>query len=117
MKALGDDGSGSYSDIIAGLRWASDHARSNGWPAVLSLSLGGPRSKSLDDAVSSVASQGYAVVVAAGNEFGADACGVSPAGASQAITVGATDRNDNKASFSNVGRCIDIWAPGKMKTY
>lgn len=112
IKALSDDGSGTYSDVIEALRWAADDAANNGWPAVISLSLGGPQSISLDQAVNEVVNRGYPVIVAAGNEFGADTCGLSPAGASEATAVGATDRNDRKASFSNIGKCLDIWAPG-----
>ena len=114
VKVLGGDGAGSFSGIIDGLRWVKqDVAAHGGWPAVASLSLGGDRSVSLDDAVQEVVSAGIPVVVAAGNDFGADACTKSPAGASAAITVAATDINDQAASFSNIGSCVDIWAPGK----
>lgn len=114
VKVLGDGGGGSFSGIIDGLRWvAQDVASNGGWPAVASLSLGGDRSKSLDDAVEAVVSAGIPVVVAAGNDFGADSCTRSPAGAPSAITVAATDINDAAAAFSNIGSCVDIWAPGK----
>lgn len=76
------------------------------------MSLGGDRSQSLDDAVQEAVTQGIPVVVAAGNNFGADACTQSPSGAPAAITVGATDRQDHAAAFSNIGSCLDIWAPG-----
>lgn len=113
VKVLGDTGAGSFSTIIDGLRWvAQDVAAHGGWPAVASLSLGGDRSKSLDDAVAQVVNAGIPVVVAAGNDFGADACTTSPAGATAAITVAATDRSDKAAGFSNLGKCVDIWAPG-----
>ncbi len=115
VKVLGNDGSGSFSGIIDGLRWvAQDVAANGGWPAVASLSLGGDRSKSLDDAVEAVVAAGIPVVVAAGNDYGADSCTKSPAGAPSAITVAATDINDKPASFSNIGACVDIWAPGKL---
>lgn len=118
VKVLGKDGGGSFSGIIDGLRWvAQDVASNGGWPAVASLSLGGDRSKSLDEAVESVVFAGIPVVVAAGNDFGADSCTKSPAGAPLAITVAATDINDNAAVFSNIGSCVDIWAPGKEFYY
>ncbi len=92
-------------------------AANGGWPAVASLSLGGDRSKSLDDAVEAVVSAGIPVVVAAGNDFGADSCTKSPAGALLAITVAATDINDKAAGFSNIGSCVDIWAPGMLSFF
>ena len=110
---LGSDGSGSFSNIIAGIHWVINNVAANGhWPAVISMSLGGDRSQSLDDAVQEAVNQGIPVVVAAGNNFGADACTQSPAGAPAAITVGASDRQDHAAPFSNIGSCLDIWAPG-----
>lgn len=112
VKIFDEGGSGSYSTIIAGMRWAMEDARRNGWPAVVSLSLGGPKSPAVDAAVGQLAAGGLVVVVAAGNEFGADACTGSPAGARAAITVASTGRTDDASSYSNVGRCVDIWAPG-----
>lgn len=112
VKVLNADGAGPYSQIIDGLRWVVQDARAGGWPAVAVLSLGGDRSKSLDDAVAATVGAGVTVVVAAGNDFGADACAFSPSGAAAAITVAATDRADKPADFSDVGHCVDIWAPG-----
>ncbi len=111
---MGDDGSGSYSNIISGLQYVVQDVKAhNNWPAVASLSLGGQKSQSLEDAVSQVVAAGIPVVVAAGNEYGADACTTSPAGAPSAIAVASSDRNDNASPFSNVGKCVDIWAPGE----
>ena len=76
------------------------------------MSLGGPATSSLNEATNSAVAQGMVVAVAAGNESGADACSKSPASASNALTTGATTKEDRWASFSNVGRCLDIWAPG-----
>ena len=66
----------------------------------------------MDEAVEKAIKAGVTVVVAAGNE-NQDACDVSPARAEDAITVGATDRKDARAEFSNWGKCLDIFAPGK----
>ena len=78
------------------------------------MSLGGERSVSLEDAVAQVVATGTPVVAAAGNEYGADACTQSPAAAPAAITVAATDIADKPSAFSNIGRCVDIWAPGSQ---
>jgi subtilisin family serine protease len=75
------------------------------------MSLGGGASSSLDSAVASLVASGVAVVVAAGNS-NTDACTTSPARAASAITVGATAINDSRASFSNYGSCLDLFAPG-----
>jgi subtilisin family serine protease len=82
---------------------------------VANLSLGSSRNSAFDAAVQKAVADGITVAVAAGNggAFGGqDACSVSPARVSQAITVGATDANDKKSSWSNYGSCVDIFAPG-----
>lgn len=75
------------------------------------MSLGGGYSSAVNSAVKSTVSAGVTVVVAAGNS-NADASNYSPASESTAITVGATDSNDARASFSNYGSLLDIFAPG-----
>ncbi|MGI5236614.1 S8 family serine peptidase [Dactylosporangium sp. CA-139066] len=108
VRVLGCDGSGSYSGIIAGIDWITANARK---PAVVNMSLGGDADGSLDQAVRRSIASGVTYAVAAGNSS-ADACNVSPARTAEAITVGATDQNDARASFSNYGACLDIFAPG-----
>lgn len=77
VKVLGDDGSGSYSAILNGLRWVVNHKTSNNIAsAVVNMSLGGPRSSSLNDGVASTVAAGVTVVVSAGND-NSDACTVS----------------------------------------
>ncbi len=110
IRVLSCSGSGAFSTVIAGVDWAiADHQ--SGVPAVMNLSLGGSRYDPVDAAMAAAVADGIVVVVAAGNS-NADACGSSPARAPLAITVGATDSIDAKASFSNFGPCLDIWAPG-----
>ena len=80
------------------------------------MSLGGGASTVLDNAVNRSINAGISYAVAAGNgDFlgrPLNACTQSPARVPNAITVGATQENDAKASFSNIGTCLDIFAPG-----
>ncbi|HKU03649.1 MAG TPA: S8 family serine peptidase, partial [Arthrobacter sp.] len=110
VRALGCDGSGYDSDVIAGLDWiASQHAA--GTPAVANLSIGGPTSTTLDDAIRGIINDGVTAVVAAGNAA-VDACTTSPARVPEALTVAASDSSDRQAGFSNYGSCVDMYAPG-----
>ncbi|KAF4410115.1 S8 family peptidase [Streptomyces lycii] len=109
VRVLNCAGQGSYAALLAGLDYV--HARQHP-SAVLNASTGGPRSEVINRAVNTVARGGVLPVVAAGNE-NADACGVSPASAERAVTVGATDRRDHETSFSNHGSCLDLYAPGQ----
>jgi len=111
VKVLNCRGSGTTSGVIAGVDWVA--ANSPG-PSVANMSLGGGASTALDTAVQNLALSGVPVALAAGNEA-KDACTTSPARAGTAagvITTAATDSADREASFSNFGRCVDIWAPG-----
>ena len=108
VRVLGCDGSGSYSAIIAGVDWVTKNAVK---PAVANMSLGGSASSSLDTAIKNSIASGVTYAVAAGNE-NKDACAVSPARTPEAITVGATDATDARASYSNYGSCVDIFGPG-----
>ncbi|MFI6075169.1 S8 family serine peptidase [Actinoplanes sp. NPDC051343] len=108
VRVLGCNGSGSYSDIIAGIDWVTKHAHG---PSVANMSLGGTVSKALDDAVDRSIAAGVTYAVAAGND-NKDACHQSPADDKAAITVGASDDHDKRASFSNYGSCLDLFAPG-----
>ena len=108
VRVLNCSGSGTASGVIAGLDWiAANHSG----PSVANLSLGGPVSSALDTAVRNLSARGVTVAVAAGNS-GADACNVSPAREGSALTVGATTNRDARASYSNYGSCVDIFAPG-----
>lgn len=114
VRVLDCTGSGSYSSVIAGLDWIASNYRA-GDAAVVNLSLGGPASSTLDGAIKNLISKGVTVVVAAGNSS-ADACNYSPSRVAEAITVGATASNDYRASYSNYGTCIDLFAPGSAIT-
>lgn len=111
VKVLNSRGSGSYSGVIAGVNFVAGNA-GNG--DVANMSLGGPVSQALDDAVIALGASGVKVALAAGNESD-DADNHSPARAdgTNIYTVSAVNSNDVYASFSNYGNPpIDFAAPG-----
>ena len=112
VRVLDCRGRGSYSGIIAGVDWVADNAPK---PAVANMSLGGSLSSALNTAVSNAVNSGVVFAVAAGNS-NANACNYSPAATPNALTVGATASNDARASYSNYGTCVDIFAPGSSIT-
>jgi subtilisin family serine protease len=115
VRVLNCSGSGSTSGVIAGIDWVTGN-HGQGQPAVANMSLGGGASAALDAAVNRSISDGVSYAVAAGNGdvFGnqANACNYSPARVGAAMTIGATDSSDRKASWSNYGSCVDWFAPG-----
>jgi subtilisin family serine protease len=114
VRVLNCSGNGTNSGVIAGINWVtSNHAA--GAPAVANMSLGGGKSSAVDSAVQNAINDGVTFAVAAGNE-NANACNGSPSGAPNAITVGATTSSDARASYSNYGSCLDIFAPGSSIT-
>jgi subtilisin family serine protease len=112
VRVLNCQGSGTTSGVIAGVDWVTaNHVK----PAVANMSLGGGASTSLDNAVSASIAAGITYVVAAGNS-NANACNYSPARVGPAVTVGATTSTDARASYSNFGSCLDLFAPGSSIT-
>jgi subtilisin family serine protease len=112
VKVLDSNGSGTLINVIAGIDWVATQAKQRTNRAVINMSLGAPGvNEAINSAVERAVVAGITVVVAAGNSR-RDACAFSPASAANAITVGATDKFDVKASFSNIGPCLDIFAPG-----
>jgi subtilisin family serine protease len=109
VRVLGANGSGTNSGVIAGIDWAINHHTNR--PAVANMSLGGGISTTLDAAVERAILDGIVMCVAAGNST-IDAINSSPARVSNAITVGASGILDEKASYSNYGSIVDIFAPG-----
>ncbi|MFE0737335.1 S8 family peptidase [Streptomyces sp. NPDC058855] len=109
VRVLGCDGRGDWAGVIAGMDWIAKNAVK---PAVVNASLGGQRSTAVNSAADALYASGVLPVAAAGNSA-ADACGVSPASADGAFTVGATNRDDEETSFSNWGPCLSLYAPGQ----
>ncbi|KAI5803340.1 secreted serine protease [Peziza echinospora] len=121
VKVLGDDGSGSTSKLLSGIEWALADSQSHGnspLKSVVNMSLGGSYSSAINRAVEAATRNGLTFVVAAGND-GVDASGYSPASSPHAITVGATKLGDARASYSNYGNFVDVFAPGDkiLSTY
>lgn len=112
VRVLDCNGSGSTSGVIAGVDWVTNRVKSIGGLAVANMSLGGSASSSLDNAVTNAVNAGVSFAVAAAND-NTDACNQSPARAPAAVTVGASTKTDARASFSNYGTCLDIFAPGE----
>jgi subtilisin family serine protease len=109
VRVLDCAGSGTLSGVIAGIDWAIANHVSG--PAVANLSLGSTFSATVNAAIARLVADGVVVAVAAGNS-NANACNYSPSSEPTAITVGASTRTDSRASFSNFGTCLDIFAPG-----
>ncbi|MFD7261530.1 S8 family peptidase [Streptomyces sp. NPDC059874] len=112
VKVANCRGSGSLSNILKGLDWmVKDAARDPDTRAVANMSMGGTRSRALDEAVIRAVASGITFTAAAGNDA-KDACAGSPASVPEALTVGASDGGDRWAPFSNHGPCVDLAAPG-----
>ncbi|KAK3367500.1 serine protease [Podospora didyma] len=114
VKVLDADGAGTNSGVLAGMNFVADNATATGLggKAVMNMSLGGSFSRAINAAINAIANAGVVPIVAAGNE-NQNTANTSPGSAAAAITVGAIDqRTDEKASFSNFGRGVDIFAPG-----
>ena len=113
VRVLNCAGSGTIAGVIAGVDWVTANAIK---PAVANMSLGGGANSTLDTAVRNSIASGVVYGLAAGNDNGANACNTSPARTAEAITVGSTTNTDARSSFSNIGTCLDIFAPGSSIT-
>ncbi|KAH8663433.1 putative subtilisin-like protease [Tricladium varicosporioides] len=114
VKVLDKTGAGTNSGVISGLNFVAQNVTATGLAgkAVVNISIGGSFSSALNSAIAALTRAGVTVVCAAGNE-NVDASSTSPASAPSAITVGAIDAStDARASFSNFGSVVDIFAPG-----
>ncbi|MFF5965729.1 S8 family peptidase [Streptomyces collinus] len=112
VRVLNNSGSGTTAGVIAGIDWVT---KNHSGPSVANMSLGGGASATLDTAVRNSIAGGVTYAVAAGNSS-TTASSSSPARVAEAITVGATTSTDAKASYSNYGSALDIFAPGSSIT-
>jgi subtilisin family serine protease len=109
VRVLDCNGSGSWSGVIAGVEYVRLNAQK---PAVANMSFSGAYSAAANTAVANLANSGVFVAVGASNDSGQDACNRSPASTPEAYTVAASDKTDTRATFTNTGPCVDIYAPG-----
>jgi subtilisin family serine protease len=109
VRVLDCQGNGTDATVISGVDWVTANRQ---LPAVANMSLGGGASAALDTSIQNLINSGVTTAVAAGNEYSANACNSSPARVAAAITVGSTTSTDAKSDFSNIGTCLDLFAPG-----
>ncbi|XP_054762247.2 alkaline serine exoprotease A-like [Lytechinus pictus] len=112
IRILDCDGSGFISSSVAAMDWLASEGKR---PTVASMSYGGFFSPTEMRAAKGAKEMGVVLVTSAGNS-NADACLQSPAGSPDVITVGATTSSDARSSYSNYGRCVDLFAPGSSIT-
>lgn len=112
MRVIHPDGYAYLDDIIAALQWFIAHAPDH--PCVLSMSLGSQiTSPTMTNLLNSIVNDyGHIIIAAAGNDYKSDACFIFPANLPSVIGIGASDITDQIAFFSNLGPCVDIYAPG-----
>ena len=107
IRAVDKEGRGFDNHIAEGIRYAVDHGAD-----IINMSFVGEEySTYLAEAIGYALEHDVVVVVASGNES-TDTSPLYPAGEQKVIVVGASDRNDRIADFSNTGASIDIAAPG-----
>jgi len=114
VKVLGQNGSGSTTGVISGINWVTN-SRNKSRRSVANMSLGGGASATLDSAVTASIADGVVYAIAAGND-NSNACNYSPARVATAVTVGATTNTDARATYSNFGTCVTVFAPGSSIT-
>jgi hypothetical protein len=111
VRVFGCSGGSPRSRVLAAIDWVTANAE---LPAVANMSLGGAVHQESDvyrPAIQNANAAGINHVVAAGNSND-DACKTDPARTPEAITVGASRIGDERATFSNYGDCLDLYAPG-----
>lgn len=116
VKVLNNNGNASWSIVIRGLSWVIKRQLekdiSERRTCVVSMSLAGLPSVTIERAIQNAVNAGISIVTSAGNFFQSDACKYSPPLLPETIAVGSLDKYDRVATFSNVGSCVDVYAPG-----
>ena len=107
VKVLGDDGSGSFSSIAAGIEWSADQGHD-----VINMSLGGGYSWIVNAACEYAFDNGSLLVSSAGNSGPCTNCVNYPAGLDTVVAVSSTTSNDNLSNFSSTGPEVELAAPG-----
>jgi subtilisin family serine protease len=114
IKALDCAGSGTIYSVASGITYVQDQCAnaSPPYPVVLSMSLSGPQSSTLDQAVTDLQNACHISIVSAAGNQNDNACNYSPGDVATSLTVGATTPTDARATYSNHGSCVDLYAPG-----
>lgn len=108
VRVVNAAGTATTSNVLQGLSWILNNGQR---PAVINLSIIGPKTPVINAYIDLLYTNNFTVVAAAGNNND-DACDYSPVSASTAIGVGATDFNNYRATFSSYGSCLNLFAPG-----
>ncbi|KAI1343512.1 subtilisin-like protease PR1I [Xylariaceae sp. FL0016] len=113
IKVFTSDGTADGNNVIAAINWVAQDAQTRSCPSgtIVNMSLGGGKTQSLNDAARGLVNAGVFTVVAAGNS-NEDTANTSPGSEPSVCTVGASDSSDARASFSNFGSVVDVFAPG-----
>ena len=108
VKMLNCGGTGRTTNAIAAIDWVTANAQR---PAVANTSWNWDASPALETTLRNMIAAGVYLATSAGNT-GADSCDRLPRKIETATAVAASDINDNRASFSSTGACVDVYAPG-----